>query len=322
MSIHIPFHLYLKLFAYIQNCKNEISGLGKVQLKGDEIHVTDIRIFEQTVSGAETVLDAGALGKFYNEIIKEQGASEMVNWKIWWHSHAAMRTFWSGVDVTTIDNFDNQMDSHNWYLSIEGNHAKSMINRVDVFAPFRHTIHNLDMKIIINENLTVDRDELEEVLDIILEKFELVKMILDSSPSFASFQEEIKTEISEKVKERTYASYGYGRGWNYKPPVNGKLSTQDDEEEIEEIGKKKSSLGNSEEDSKSFGSRPASNFTDIGKLFGFGKDGGRVQTPEDGPVGGGDSEEPISVHAATEEEWEKSQGGFYVPTRTKGGKPN
>ena len=117
---------------------DEISGLGKISINEDEITVEDIQIFNQEVSGAHTVLDKRELGKFYDKIIQEEG--DLTNWKLWWHSHCNMESFFSSTDTDTIDDFDNETVADNWGLAIVGNHKMELMARLDIYSPMRITI--------------------------------------------------------------------------------------------------------------------------------------------------------------------------------------
>jgi len=146
MKLVIPVKQYQKLLAYVKYCPYEISGLGKIEVAEKKIFtVKDLRIFRQTVSWVETKLDKKALGKFYDKIIQEEG--DLSQWRLWWHSHAEMETFFSATDVATIEDFDSELPSDNWLLSLVTNHRSQMSVRLDVFEPIRYTVKNLDWDI-------------------------------------------------------------------------------------------------------------------------------------------------------------------------------
>lgn len=166
MKIWFPIKVYQKMRAYVNNTKLEISGLGRVERRGEDFWITDVKILEQRVTGTETVLDRRAIGKFYDEIMQEGGATE--EWKLWWHSHNNMEAFFSKTDVDTIDDFDTEEEANNWWLSIVTNHEGKIKNRVDIYRPIRCNIADLDW------DISFDDSELDD---------------------------EIKLEISEKVTE-------------------------------------------------------------------------------------------------------------------------
>jgi len=162
MKIIIPVKVYQKLRSYVNGTPYEISGLGKISLVEDRITIEDIRIFEQYVTTGETVLDRRALGKFYDEIIKEEG--DLLNWKLWWHSHADFGVFFSGIDESTIEDFDNETERDNWHLSIVSNHKAEMLARLDIFSPVRCTISEIDWEISF-EDKVVQYATLDEIAE-------------------------------------------------------------------------------------------------------------------------------------------------------------
>ena len=143
-------------------CQHEISGFGKIEVVNGDIYVRDLRIFKQTVSSGDTVLNRKALGKFYDEIIQEEG--DLSNWKLWFHSHADNEVFFSNIDEQTITDFDSEMPQDNWMLSIVTNHNGKMLVRIDVFSPIRCTISDVDWDISF-ENKELDMQILDEVAE-------------------------------------------------------------------------------------------------------------------------------------------------------------
>ena len=125
---HTAWH---KMRAYVDNCQDEISGLGKVEIVDGNFMVTDIAIFEQVVSAAHSDIPAQALAKFQVELIKR--GENPKDWFCWWHSHAAMKTFLSGRDTATID----ESTDFGMMLSIVTNHAHEFTARFDLYKPVR-----------------------------------------------------------------------------------------------------------------------------------------------------------------------------------------
>lgn len=142
MKVIFPIETYRKLRAYVEQIDIEISGMGKVirERDGDEtiLRVVDVRIFKQTVSGTHATLDAVALGKFYSELGKEE--EKPSDWKLWWHSHHTMGAFFSGIDTTTIEEWDTESLENNWMLSLVTTHQEDTSVRCDIFQPIRTTV--------------------------------------------------------------------------------------------------------------------------------------------------------------------------------------
>ena len=94
--IIIPEHLYQKMYGYTYAAKGEISGLGKVEIKGEDIYVKDIIITKQETSVAGTTLNSKALAGFIVELA--QRGENLENWKLWWHTHNDFGVSWSHTD--------------------------------------------------------------------------------------------------------------------------------------------------------------------------------------------------------------------------------
>lgn len=146
LMVVFPAEVYQKMFSYIKAIDEEISGLGSVEIDGNTIRVKDVFLLEQQVSGGSTRLDVDGLTKFYDN--KMKGGDDLSSYKIWWHSHNTMATFWSGIDEATIEDFNTEKnDSHNWMLSIVGNHAMDLKIRLDIFKPFRVTVEDIKYEV-------------------------------------------------------------------------------------------------------------------------------------------------------------------------------
>jgi len=167
MKVIIPIKLYQKLRHYVENTELEISGLGKVRseyINGETIfYVEDIRIFKQKVSGANTVLNRTDLGKFFSDLLSK--GEKMSDWKLWWHSHNRMGAFFSGIDTATIEEWDSEMDSHNYIISLVTNHKGDNLCRVDLFAPFRYEFDQVEFEVDLG-----DKEMKEEIIKEIKEK--------------------------------------------------------------------------------------------------------------------------------------------------------
>lgn len=167
MKVIFPIEHYKRLRAYVDGIKYEISGLGKIETVGDTFLVSDIKIFKQTVTGGNTILNKNALGKFWDELIKNN--EDPGKWKLWWHSHGDMDAFFSTTDEATIEDFDNEAKQDNWLLSLVTNREGKTLIRSDIFAPFRLTVENITW------DLSFEDEPLKNaVLDEIMEKVEII----------------------------------------------------------------------------------------------------------------------------------------------------
>lgn len=149
MRIKIPIKLHRKLRAYVEQTDLEISGMGEVQKTTENgetvLTITGIRIFKQQVTSGNTILDRRALGKFYDDILRE--GKKMQEWKLWWHSHNSMGAFFSGTDTQTIEDFNLETKQDNWILALVTNHSGDTLIRCDIFEPIRYTIDGLELDI-------------------------------------------------------------------------------------------------------------------------------------------------------------------------------
>lgn len=124
-----------KLRYYVDQCPEEISGFGKVEVMRHEgepyLVVTDLLILEQECSGAHSTMDEDSIGKLLYELTKN--GEDLSVWRLWWHSHADMRAFFSGTDTSTIDS----SREFTYLVSLVTNHAGDYVARIDFFDPLR-----------------------------------------------------------------------------------------------------------------------------------------------------------------------------------------
>jgi hypothetical protein len=66
--------------------------------------------------------------------------------KVWWHSHGNGACFWSGIDSSTIELFNNS-----WMVSIVGNRLGDYKARVDIYEPVRVSVDELPLEVHIPE---------------------------------------------------------------------------------------------------------------------------------------------------------------------------
>lgn len=182
MKVILSRKAHLKMTYYIEEIDYEISGLGSVVKKGNDLYVEDIFLFEQKVSAAQTTLDTGDVDKFFDEMMKRECVDEEAreklfddvgNIKLWWHSHNDMAVFWSKTDTDTQESLDLDHDVDNWWLSIVGNNAGDRKAKLDIYRPHR-----------------VWMDDLE--------------IVIEEDPEYFKLRQTIKEEIKEKVTEPVY----------------------------------------------------------------------------------------------------------------------
>ena len=139
MKIQMTYPAYQKLWYFIRECDQEISGFGKVRdispEEGGEqvLEIYDIETFPQEVSGVHATIDDEALALFLTEkVANDEDVSE---YRVWWHSHVNMQAFFSGTDTGTID----VSREFPYLISIVGNKRGEFKTRIDIFHPLRFT---------------------------------------------------------------------------------------------------------------------------------------------------------------------------------------
>ena len=159
--------------------QSEISGMliAEKDEDGDwEIHSPVI--LEQMVSGGNTSLNKEELAKYYTKMGKKHSDSDIKF--VWWHSHHTMGAFWSGTDISSIDEYGEGESDLSFALVV--NLKEEYKCRVSVWKPVE--IHqDVELNILSNE-----------------EKVEI--------PS------EILSEVKEKCETRSIISTGYSKTQN------------------------------------------------------------------------------------------------------------
>lgn len=152
-TIFIERGAHKKLKYYVGLCEEEISGFGKIKQIGDNLVITDFQIFKQTVGPAHADMDEDSLAEFLYE--KTAAKENLSEWRVWWHSHAKMNAFFSGIDTGTID----ESKEFPWLVSLVTNHDGDMVARFDAYSPIRY---HLDVEV---EVLDEEDEELKEACE-------------------------------------------------------------------------------------------------------------------------------------------------------------
>ncbi|MDD4409368.1 MAG: hypothetical protein PHW52_01805 [Candidatus Pacebacteria bacterium] len=154
--VRISFEAMQRLCMYIRYCQEEVSGLGRVSMVGNNFVIHDVYLLEQKVSATNTVLSPKDLSNFLVKMVTDGDDPEGI--KLWWHSHVDMPVFWSNIDEHTAGSFRNK-----WMLSLVGNKAEEFRIRLDIFDPFRLTIDGLELKIDFSDDLIMTEDVKKEI---------------------------------------------------------------------------------------------------------------------------------------------------------------
>lgn len=126
---------------YVQLCDHEISGLGTVIRDGDRLVVEEVFLLEQEVSASTTDLDPLALAGFVTQWV--QAGRDPAVLRFWWHSHVRMPTFWSSVDLATI----NSLAQGGFFLTMVLNKLGAVRVRLTVDGPVPIAVDSLPFEV-------------------------------------------------------------------------------------------------------------------------------------------------------------------------------
>ena len=139
MKVIITNEAWERILEYAQsaytNFKSEIGGMAIVHRIDDDpdeptFLIDEPSIVKQEISGGNCVLDKDALAEYYAQTaIKHKDKKDLSF--LWWHSHHTMGAFWSGTDLTAIDEFNNGTYS----FSLVVNLKREYLLRVSVWSP-------------------------------------------------------------------------------------------------------------------------------------------------------------------------------------------
>lgn len=136
---------YIDLLLAIDLCPVEISGLGEIELCGEEKRITEIIIFQQECDLGGTEFDQHAYHCYLETLIREGKEETIKNKRLWWHSHVNMPVFFSLTDRLNIQRFGKltPQNCNPWLISIVGNKRHKFNVRFDAFWPRRLGGENL-----------------------------------------------------------------------------------------------------------------------------------------------------------------------------------
>ena len=125
--------------------KGEVSALGIVEKDGDTLMVPEVFLPKQICSPANTEMDPEDVARIMLDL--EQRGIDATTLRLWLHSHADMKCFWSDTDDATIEALCND----GFVVSVVVNKAGDVKARVDMFEPFRHTFHEVRVEPLLPE---------------------------------------------------------------------------------------------------------------------------------------------------------------------------
>lgn len=158
LNIYITPLAKQKFDLYIDLIEGEISGLGLVEVLGpSRFLITDLFLFKQESSAAETTICAKDLNKFMYQLSKDGRESDIPKLKLWWHSHGDLNVFWSSTDHEAIDSFPGD-----WMISLVGNKKGEYVLRYDHYSPIRIGLDNQVLQIMVPDDNDALREELKK----------------------------------------------------------------------------------------------------------------------------------------------------------------
>ena len=111
---------HAKISTWVKECPIECSGVGKaLRLADGAFLITEALLLKQEGTSVTTRLDPADIGKAMFETKDSEGE---LTW--WWHSHVDMEAFWSGTDLTTI----NELSDKGYCLATVFNRAGDMLS--------------------------------------------------------------------------------------------------------------------------------------------------------------------------------------------------
>lgn len=145
MKINITEKALKKLRYYVDDCDTEISGLGKVHMTENGFEIYDIELLQQTVTMINSSIGAEDLAKFMFD--KINAGESIKDYKVWWHSHVNMESYFSGLDEQTIE----QSTEYPFLISIVSNKRNEDKVRLDIYDPIRLTL-TVELNVILEED--------------------------------------------------------------------------------------------------------------------------------------------------------------------------
>ena len=168
---------YAKAAYHTEKC--EIGGMSVViQDKDGDWKIQEPVILKQEIGGTTCDLDKEELAKYYTKVALEY---KWANFRFcWWHSHHTMQAFWSGTDISSIEEYGEGESDLSFALVV--NLKEEYKCRVSVWKPVE--IHQ-DVEL----NILSDEEKVEIPVEIL-------------------------TEVKAKCETRSIISSGYSRTQN------------------------------------------------------------------------------------------------------------
>lgn len=181
----------MKMKIYTKEVNDEVGWLGTVRKIDERLYmVDDVFLFHQNVHGTTTEITPEGLSEFAEEILKEEnGIEKWNNMKLWGHSHVNMGVSPSDQDEKQFEELKKNAD---FFLRVITNKKGDI--KVDVFEG-----NFIYLNVDIQEETSVEKQRLYELI------FQAENQIKEIDENMENtYTELIKSEIKDKVKEKTY----------------------------------------------------------------------------------------------------------------------
>lgn len=223
-----------KIWNWVHICPKEISGLGTVEVIGNNYIVDEVFLYKQKVSAADTELDSASVAEFMSNISEKKRR----RLRFWWHSHVNMSTFWSSTDEACI----KTLLQDDYIISTVFNKKNEHLTRVDIKKGWPLTLDGLqysveDAGVIAKMELDGFVNNLFPIQDIAEynKRKDIIDSISDKNPVSLYrkiYEDFCKEEYKKKVSSRSIHNYSsYAEYANVKrfqrttpPPTRSHLS--------------------------------------------------------------------------------------------------
>lgn len=184
-NIYITEEAHERIMACVKECEYEINGIARYHIdETKRVVIDEVAVLKQEVTGGSASHDTASLIEFLAP------RDDRNQWRVQWHSHVHMDTFWSGTDEQAISSIG---ETANFLISLVFNKSKHYKARLDIFQPLR-----------VKEDLTL--------------------LIIDpaENPYTAWAKEQIAEKVSTPVANKNVVVW-------QKPNTDGKLDDDFDE---------------------------------------------------------------------------------------------
>lgn len=176
-DVYIETDALRKLNAYFKYAdRQEICGLGSVEIEEGQLVVRDVILFEQEVTSGEANFDRDALAKWNFDLIRSGQDPSL--YRFMWHKHPI--TGWSQIDNKCIEDMNNG----EWLLSCVKQSNGVLLWRLDLYQPFRITLDNLTYYELRDSDPELDTNCKAEVLAKVKQKVYVPSAVMTSYRSY------------------------------------------------------------------------------------------------------------------------------------------